>query len=43
MELLFYIIQFVLHLLVAGGLWLLVKPLIERHLWQWGGKSWICG
>lgn len=38
MELLFYIIQFVLHLLVAGGLWLLVKPLIERHLWQWGQK-----
>lgn len=38
MELLLYILQFALHLLFAGGLWLLVKPLIERHLWQWGQK-----
>ncbi|AIQ39703.1 hypothetical protein [Paenibacillus sp. FSL R5-0912] len=38
MALLYYIIQFVFHLLVAGGLWLLVKPLIERHLSQWGQK-----
>lgn len=38
MELLLFIIRFILHLLVAGGLWLLVRPLIERHLQQWGQK-----
>ncbi|OKP79465.1 hypothetical protein A3844_28455 [Paenibacillus helianthi] len=38
MELLFYVLQVAFHLLIAGGLWLLVKPLIERHLRQLGQK-----
>ncbi|MNH95041.1 hypothetical protein D3C73_476750 [compost metagenome] len=38
MELLFYVLQIAFHLLIAGGLWLLVKPFIERHLRQLGQK-----
>ncbi|WP_379155027.1 hypothetical protein [Paenibacillus sp. sgz5001063] len=38
MELLLYVLQVAFHLLIAGGLWLLVKPLIERHLRQFGQK-----
>ncbi|MEC0168123.1 hypothetical protein [Paenibacillus graminis] len=38
MELLFYVLQIAFHLLIAGGLWLLVKPFIERHLRQLGHK-----
>ncbi|WP_036668365.1 hypothetical protein [Paenibacillus sp. HW567] len=38
MELLFYMLRVAFHLLIAGGLWLLVKPLIERHLRQLGQK-----
>ncbi|MRN51805.1 hypothetical protein [Paenibacillus monticola] len=38
MVLLFYILRFVFHLLVAWGLWLMVKPLVERHLRQLGQK-----
>lgn len=38
MELIFYIIRFALHLLIVLGLWLLTKPLLERHLLVWGQK-----
>ncbi|WNS41023.1 hypothetical protein [Paenibacillus sp. MMS20-IR301] len=38
MGLLYYCFQFAAHLLVACGLWLLVKPLTHRHLRQWGQK-----
>lgn len=34
MDLLLYIFRFILHLLIVWGMWLLIKPLIERHLWQ---------
>lgn len=36
MDFIFYLIRFALHLLIAWGLWLLVKPLVERHLRQLG-------
>lgn len=38
MDLLLYILRFVLHLLIVWGIWLLIKPLIERHLRQVGQK-----
>lgn len=38
MELFTYVVQFALHLLIAVGLWLMVKPLVERHLRQLGQK-----
>ncbi|MEK8211830.1 MULTISPECIES: hypothetical protein [unclassified Paenibacillus] len=38
MELIFYIIRFALHVLVVWGIWLLVKPLVDRHLREFGQK-----
>lgn len=38
MDLLLYILRFVLHLLIVWGIWLLIKPLVERHLRQVGQK-----
>ncbi|MDQ0195502.1 hypothetical protein [Paenibacillus wynnii] len=38
MELLFYMLRFILHLLIVRGLWLLVKPLVERNLRHVGHK-----
>ncbi|CAH1217349.1 hypothetical protein PAECIP111892_04397 [Paenibacillus auburnensis] len=36
MDFILYLIRFVLHLLVAWGLWQMVRPLVERHLRQLG-------
>jgi hypothetical protein len=38
MDLLLYILRFVLHLLIVWGMWLLIKPLTERQLRQVGQK-----
>ncbi|WP_410513887.1 hypothetical protein PaeBR_05555 [Paenibacillus sp. BR2-3] len=38
MELLFFMLRFALHLLIVRGLWLLVKPLLERNLRDLGQK-----
>ncbi|WP_379132502.1 hypothetical protein [Paenibacillus sp. sgz500958] len=38
MELMLYITRFALHLLIIGGLWMLVQPLIERGLRHFGQK-----
>ncbi|MBT2292332.1 hypothetical protein J7E73_25025 [Paenibacillus albidus] len=38
LEVLLYLLRFVLHLCVLWGLWLLVHPLIDRHLRQMGQK-----
>lgn len=38
MELIFYVIRFALHVLVVWGIWLLVKPLVDRHLRELGQK-----
>lgn len=38
MELLFYILRFAFHLLILLGLWLLIKPFIERNLHHLGQK-----
>lgn len=38
MELIFYVVRFALHLLVVWGIWLLVKPLVDRHLRELGQK-----
>jgi hypothetical protein len=38
LELLFYLLRFVLHLLIVRGIWLLVKPLVERNLRDFGQK-----
>lgn len=34
MDLILYIFRFALHLIIVWGLWLLIKPLIDRHLRQ---------
>ncbi|WP_151732983.1 hypothetical protein [Paenibacillus tengchongensis] len=38
MEIILSLVRFLFHLLVGLGLWLLVKPLIEGHLQQFGRK-----
>jgi len=38
LEFLFYMLRFALHLLIVRGLWLLVKPLVERNLRHYGQK-----